>query len=216
MPLTAKRQTAVTNKRVGGFEFGYLEFDLPLANLAPVMDDTLTITTGTQQGFFKTGDDVGELNAHDYKPGEFVTNDFIYEGLTEWDGAHTEGMDGIAGTDDDFVKPSLATSWTTNYDALVAGTATRYEITFTLRSGVTFHDGAPWNAAACGRPDAAVRLAVTKEHLQEYVGRTRGADRLHFAQRGDLGPHLDCMCNCSAPRFPRAFPSPHWAQVTER
>ena len=110
---------------------------------------TLTITTGTQQGFFKTGDDVGELNAHDYKPGEFVTNDFIYEGLTEWDGAHTEGMDGIAGTDDDFVKPSLATSWTTNYDALVAGTATRYEITFTLRSGVTFHDGAPWNAAAC-------------------------------------------------------------------
>ena len=110
---------------------------------------TLTITTGTQQGFFKTGDDVGELNAHDYKPGEFVTNDFIYEGLTEWDGAHTEGMDGIAGTDDDFVKPSLATSWTTNYDALVAGTATRYEITFTLRSGVTFHDGEPWNAAAC-------------------------------------------------------------------
>ena len=61
-----------------------------------------------------------------------------------------EGIDAkIAGTDDDFVKPSLATSWTTNYDALVAGTATRYEITFTLRSGVTFHDGEPWNAAAC-------------------------------------------------------------------
>ena len=112
-------------------------------------ETTLTITTGTQSGFFKTGNDVGELNAHDYRPGEFVTNDFIYEGLTEWDGEHTEGVDGIAGTDDDFVKPSLAASWTTNYDDLVAGTATRYEITFTLRSGVTFHDGAAWDAAAC-------------------------------------------------------------------
>ena len=109
---------------------------------------TLTITTGPSRGY-KTGNDVGELNAHDYRPGEFVTNDFIYEGLTEWDGEHTEGVDGIAGTDDDFVKPSLAESWTTNYAALVAGTATRYEITFTLRSGVTFHDGAPWDAAAC-------------------------------------------------------------------
>lgn len=89
------------------------------------------------------------MNAHDYRPGEFVTNDFIYEGLTEWDGEHTEGADGVAGNDDDFVKPSLAASWTTNYDAVKAGTATRYEITFTMREGVTFHDGEPWNAAAC-------------------------------------------------------------------
>ena len=118
-------------------------------------ETTLTITTGTQQGFFKTGNDVGELNAHDYRPGEFVTNDFIYEGLTEWDGEHTEGVDGIAGTDDDFVKPSLAASWTTNYDALVAGTATRYEITFTLRSGVTFHDGER------GTPPRARRTSTT-------------------------------------------------------
>ena len=35
LPITAKRQTAVTNKRVGGFQFGYMEFDLPLANLRP-------------------------------------------------------------------------------------------------------------------------------------------------------------------------------------
>ena len=119
------------------------------ASMASVAGTTLRINVGTQKGSFKTGDDVGELNAHDYRPGEFVTNDFIYEGLTEWDGEHTSGADGIAGNDDDFVKPSLATSWTTNYDALVAGTETRYEITFTLRQGVTFHDGQPWNAAAC-------------------------------------------------------------------
>ena len=44
---------------------------------------------------------------------------------------------------------SLATSWTTNYAAHVAApSTTKYEITFTLRSGVTFHDGEPWNAAA--------------------------------------------------------------------
>jgi ABC-type transport system substrate-binding protein len=89
---------------------------------------TLTINVGTQKGSFKTGDDVGELNAHDYRPGEFVTNDFIYEGLTEWDGDHPAGVDGIIGTDDDYVKPSLATSWITNYDEVVAGTSTRYEI----------------------------------------------------------------------------------------
>ena len=74
---------------------------------------------------------------------------FVYEGLTAWDGEHTEGLDGIAGTDDDFVDASLATSWTTNYAAHAAApSTTKYEITFTLRSGVTFHDGEPWNAAA--------------------------------------------------------------------
>ena len=35
LPLTAKRQTAVTNTDVGGFKFGFSEFDLPLANLHP-------------------------------------------------------------------------------------------------------------------------------------------------------------------------------------
>ena len=33
LPLTGKRQTAVANKRVSGFEFGFLEYDFPLANL---------------------------------------------------------------------------------------------------------------------------------------------------------------------------------------
>ena len=35
LPLTAKRQTAVTSTAVDNFQFGYLEFDLPLANLKP-------------------------------------------------------------------------------------------------------------------------------------------------------------------------------------
>ena len=35
LPLTGKRQTAVTNKRVSGFKFGFMEYDLPLANMYP-------------------------------------------------------------------------------------------------------------------------------------------------------------------------------------
>ena len=105
----------------------------------------LVITTGLQTGIFggPTRTDIGPLNPHDYRPNEFVTADFIFEGLVEWDGAHPNGQDGVAGTMDDYVKPALATSWTTN--TLSNG---RYEVEFTLRSGVTFHDGSAWNAAA--------------------------------------------------------------------
>jgi len=117
--------------------------------ISTASETTLSINVGTQGGFFQTGSDISSLNPHDYRPNEFVTNDFIYEGLTEWDGEHTEGVDGVSGTDDDYVKPSLASGWTTNYDAVVADDTAKYEITFTLQSGVTFHDGSPWNAEAC-------------------------------------------------------------------
>jgi len=110
---------------------------------------TLTIAVGLQTGFFQTGKDIGEMNAHDYRPGEFVTNDFIYEGLVAWDPADATGIDGITGNMDDFIKGSLAESWSTNYDAAVADSSTKFEITFNLRAGVTFHDGEAWNAAAC-------------------------------------------------------------------
>jgi len=35
LPVSALRQTAVANKRVSGFAFGFMEFDFPLANLYP-------------------------------------------------------------------------------------------------------------------------------------------------------------------------------------
>ena len=69
-------------------------------------------------------------------------------GLTAWDGEDPEGADGIEGTEDDFVAPSLAISWTTNYADVVANITSQYTITFTLRPRVTFHDGSPWNAEA--------------------------------------------------------------------
>ena len=115
---------------------------------AAASETTLVITPGVQTGFFKTGADIGSLNPHDYRPNEFVSNDFVFEGLTAWDGEHTEGVDGVSGTDDDFVAPSLASSWVTNYATVEAAPTTPYEITFTLQSGVKFHDGSTWDAAA--------------------------------------------------------------------
>jgi ABC-type transport system substrate-binding protein len=55
----------------------------------------------------------------------------VYEGLVSY------GEDGK-------ILPALATSWVTRS---IAGGGV--EIVFQLRQGVTFHDGAPWNAAAC-------------------------------------------------------------------
>ena len=65
-------------------------------------ETSLVISVGTQTGFFKTHTDIGPLNPHDYRPNEFVTSDFIFEGLVAWDGEHPKGQDGEAGTDDDF------------------------------------------------------------------------------------------------------------------
>ena len=57
----------------------------------------LVVNVGLQRGSFLIGSDIGPLNPHDYRPNEFVTSDFVYEGLTAWDGEHTAGADGISG-----------------------------------------------------------------------------------------------------------------------
>lgn len=44
------------------------------------------------------------------------------------------------------ILPALATSWLTRSSSSVAN---GWDIVFTLRQGVTFHDGAPWNSTAC-------------------------------------------------------------------
>ena len=64
------------------------------------------------------------MNPHTYRPNEFFANDFVYEGLVRYVGGN--------------VVPSLAASWTTGPSSY----------TFTLRRGVTFHDGTPFNADA--------------------------------------------------------------------
>ena len=50
LPLTAKRQTAVTNTGVSGFKFGFMEFDLPLANLHPTPESSDSLTDGEIAG----------------------------------------------------------------------------------------------------------------------------------------------------------------------
>jgi len=116
--------------------------------LSDAAETTLVITPSVQTGFFKIGHDIGALNPHDYRPNEFVSNDFVFEGLTAWDGEHPKGADGVAGNEDDYVAPSLAVSWVTNLAAVKIDPATPYEIVFTLRPGVQFHDGTTWNAFA--------------------------------------------------------------------
>ena len=88
-------------------------------------EKTVTVSPGTQSGLFNT---VGRLDPHSYRPNEFCTNNFVYEGLVYY------GEDGR-------VEPALATSWETSTEG--DGEVFR----FTLREGVTFHDGGEWNCA---------------------------------------------------------------------
>ena len=91
---------------------------------------TVTIAPGAQTGRFKT---VGPLEAHTYRPNEFFASNWVYEGL-------------VAYSSTDGVIPALAQSWTIT--DLTGADAGKQQITFTLRSGVKFHDGTEWNCAA--------------------------------------------------------------------
>lgn len=85
------------------------------------------------------------MNPHAYRPNEFVTNDFVFEGLVEWEPGYA-GQDGVHGTPDDNVVGVLATRWVTTEAAHLADPSVPFEITFTLRENVSFHDGERWNA----------------------------------------------------------------------
>ncbi|MEV4420928.1 ABC transporter substrate-binding protein [Patulibacter sp. NPDC049589] len=69
--------------------------------------------------------------AQGYEGVRFIGNQ-LYDGLTRWDLTQSDTIPKLA--------PSLATDWKAN------GTATSW--TFTLRQGVTFTDGTPWDADA--------------------------------------------------------------------
>lgn len=63
------------------------------------------------------------------RPNEFFSNNWVYEGLTAY------GANGK-------VEPALASSWT---EAPLEGGGAEY--VFTMREGVTFHDGAAWDCS---------------------------------------------------------------------
>ena len=112
-----------------------------LAGAQAAAKSQLVLLPSTQRTYFQIGADVGPMNPHSYRPNEFVTNDFVFEGLVAWDST-SKGVDGVAGTSDDFVVAALAESWT------IADVGGKMEITFKLKSGVTFHDGEKWDGAA--------------------------------------------------------------------
>eukprot|EP01063_Lacrimia_lanifica_P037866 TRINITY_DN7917_c0_g1_i2.p2 TRINITY_DN7917_c0_g1~~TRINITY_DN7917_c0_g1_i2.p2 ORF type:complete len:529 (+),score=216.26 TRINITY_DN7917_c0_g1_i2:43-1587(+) len=127
LPLYGKRIPAVLSNRLSSYRAGLQQFDYPLHTLrVETGSRTITVAPGSQTGLFHG---VGRLDAHSYRPNEFWANNMVYEGLLEY---------GPGGE----ILPSLAKSW--KVEETGAG-GERY--TFTLREGVTFHDGSDWNCA---------------------------------------------------------------------
>jgi peptide/nickel transport system substrate-binding protein len=75
--------------------------------------------------------DTGLAQNEGYEGIRFVGNQ-LYDGLTRFDLSSEEGVPEVV--------PALAESWVVSEDLVTW--------TFTLREGVTFHDGTPWNADA--------------------------------------------------------------------
>ena len=127
LPLYGKRIPTLYNRRLDGYEPGYQQFEYRVHRMRVVSGSTtVTIAPGARTGLFNT---VGTMNAHVYGPNEFFANNWVFEGLVAY-GAGGE------------IIPSLATVWTVQENDIGGD-----DYIFTLRSGVTFHDGAEWNCA---------------------------------------------------------------------
>ena len=125
MPLYGKRIPTLLNRRLGGYEAGFQQYDYPAHRLKVASGSkTVTIAPGARTGLFNT---VGTMNAHVYGPNEFFSNNWVYEGL-------------VAFGDNGKVIPALASAWTVESNDIGGDT-----YTFSLREGVKFHDGADWN-----------------------------------------------------------------------
>merc|ERR1719379_91761 len=110
-------------RRLGGYVPGQQQFDYPVHTIKVLEGNkTVTVAPGAQTGLFRS---VGRMNPHAYRPNEFFSNNWVYEGLVSY------GPNGA-------ILPALAESWTETADGMV----------FKLRTGVKFHDGADWNCAA--------------------------------------------------------------------
>jgi len=128
LPLWGRRIVAIVNTRLSGYQAGHQQFDFPVHRLVPVEgSNKVTISPGAQTGRFES---VGHMNPHTYRPNEFFSNNWVYEGLVSY------GEEGQ-------ILPSLAQSWTVK-DTADGGS----KCTFQLRPNVSFHDGSSWNCQA--------------------------------------------------------------------
>ena len=129
LPLYGVRVPSITRRdTLSGYTPGAQPFDYGIHKATYVGSGSkiVKVSPGAQGGLFTT---VGRLDPHGYRPNEFFANNFVYESLTSY---------GPGGT----IEPALATSWTETLSA----TGDTYR--FTLRTGVTFHDGEAFNCAA--------------------------------------------------------------------
>ena len=129
LPLYGVRMPSIVRRtRLSGYAHGTQNYDYPLHKALVVdADKTVNVSVQGTGGLFTTA---GGLEPHATFPMQFFSNNWIYEGLVRY---------GAGGA----VESALATEWssTVNTD----GTET---VRFTLRTGVTFHDGAAFNCAA--------------------------------------------------------------------
>jgi ABC-type transport system substrate-binding protein len=127
LPFSGKRIPSVLRSRLTGYMPGQQQFDYPVHSLQVLSGSKeITVAAGGQTGLFSS---VGRLDPHTYRPNEFFSNNWVYEGLVSY------GAGGV-------IEPCLATSWTAK-DLTSGG----QEYTFTLRQGVKFHDNSDWNCA---------------------------------------------------------------------
>ena len=97
----------------------------------------------------------GPLDPRGYSPNQMYAQSMVYEPLVRY-------------TDKGTLEPWLATRWTVSPDGK--------SYTFTLREGVTFSDGSPFNAAAAKANLDAV-LANSKRHQwMELVSTLQGVE----------------------------------------
>jgi len=96
----------------------------PIRSVA-LQDNGKTLVLGITQATIQLDPSIAGSNGY----GDIIPiNENVYEGLTRYKNGSAE------------IEPALAESWTTSEDGL--------SYVFKLRSGVTFHDGTPLDAAA--------------------------------------------------------------------
>ncbi|MDO4785583.1 MAG: nickel ABC transporter substrate-binding protein [Fretibacterium sp.] len=97
----------------------------------------------------------GDLNPHLYSPNQMYAQDMIYEPLVRY-------------TRSGEIEPCLAESWEISPDGKA--------YTFHLRKGVTFSDGAPWNAQAAKANIDAVMANAGRHAWLGLTGEIEGAE----------------------------------------
>jgi nickel transport system substrate-binding protein len=103
---------------------------------------------------FSWNQDVGPLNPHRYGPSQLFAQDLIFEPLVSYDRGGT-------------IKPALAERWEAAPDGKL--------LTFTLRQGVKFSDGEPFNAAVA-KANFDQILRNPQDH--DWLGLVQAIDRV--------------------------------------